>query len=416
MSKKILLPVTILVVGVLAIVALVFAKPKPVPRELPDEPALVQVAVTQAQQESLRLSVNAQGTVMPKREIELVAQVSGLISSVEPAFVDGGFFGAGQVLVRIDEREYQAALLSAKSRLADAAQRLAEEEGRSLQAAREWRDLGNQNANDLFMRKPQLASAQANLEANQGAVAIAGLNLERTQISAPFKGRVRETHVNLGQYVSAGTALAKVYDSTVVEVRLPLTEQQAALIDLPLTAGLVSDSNDRPKVTLTGTVAGEQHTWSGTLTRTDAFVDANSRMYYAVVEVVDPFAIDASEGDRKMPLLPGLFVQAEIEGKRLDNVVKLPRTALFERDKLLTLDGEHKIAEQKVRVLRRTEDEVWIRADLSENMLISLEKQSLTPVGTVVDPILPQAEPHVAPAESVAQVQAQTQTQVQGKD
>lgn len=415
MSKKILLPAAIFIVGTLAIAVLVFAKPKPVPRELPGEPALVQVAVTQAQQESsLRLSVNAQGTVVPKREIELVAQVSGLISGVEPAFVDGGFFDAEQVLIRIDEREYQAALLSAKSRLADAAQRLAEEEGRSLQAAREWRDLGNQNANDLFMRKPQLASAQANLDANQGAVAIAELNLERTQISVPFKGRVRETHVGLGQYVTAGTALAKVYDSTVMEVRLPLTEQQAALIDLPLTAGLASDSNERPNVILTGTVAGERHQWSGTLTRTDAFIDANSRMYYAVVEVKDSFAIDADEGERKVPLLPGLFVKAEIEGKRLDNVLKLPRTALFERDKLLTLDSEHKVAEQKVRVLRKTEDEVWVQAELNDSMLISLEKQSLTPVGTVVEPLLPQAEP--ASAESVAQVQTQTQTQVQGKD
>lgn len=409
MSKKVLFPVAICAVGLLAIAALVVAKPKPVPRELPDEPALVQVAVTEAHRESMRLKVKTQGTVTPKREIELVAQVSGLISGVEPAFVDGGFFDTEQVLVRIDEREYQAALLSAKSRLADAAQRLAEEEGRSLQAAREWRDLGNQNANDLFMRKPQLASAQANLEANQGSVAIAGLNLERTQISAPFKGRVRETHVNLGQYVSAGTPLATIYDSTVVEVRLPLTEQQAALIDLPLTAGLASGNSARPKVTITGTVAGEQHQWSGTLSRTDAFVDANSRMYYAVVEVVDPFAIDADESESKMPLLPGLFVEAEIEGKRLDNVLKLPRAALFERDKLLTLDGENKIAEQKVRVLRKTETEVWVQAELTESMLVSLEKQSLTPVGSVVEPMLPQGEAEPASAEAVAQVQAQAQ-------
>ncbi len=412
MLKKILLPAAIFLVGTLAVAALVVAKPKPVPRELPDESALVQVAVTEAHRESMRLKVKTQGTVMPKREIELVAQVSGLISGVEPAFVDGGFFDAEQLLVRIDEREYQAALLSAKSRLADAAQRFAEEEGRSLQAAREWRDLGNQNANDLFMRKPQLAAAKANLEANQGAVAIAGLNLERTQISAPFKGRVRETYVNLGQYVTAGTPLARVYDSTVVEIRLPITEQQAALIDLPLTAGQASSSHQQPKVTITGTVAGESYQWAGLLTRTDAFVDANSRMYYAVVEVVDPFAMDGAAGEREMPLLPGLFVEAEIEGKRLDNVVKLPRAALFERDKLLTLDGEHKIAEQKVRVLRKTENEVWVQAELSDSQLVSLEKQSLTPVGTVVKPLLPQGEPGSAAVEAVAQVQ----TQVQGRD
>lgn len=388
MLKKLLLPAIIAAIGIAAMALLVIAQPKPVPRAVEEESARIQVTVVPAKHQVLHLAVEAQGTVRPKREIDLVAQVSGQVVEVDPAFVDGGFFDADQPLLRIDEREYRAALSSARSRVADAEQRLAEERGRSLQAEREWRDLGNQSANDLFLRKPQMASAQANLESARGDLEVAELNLERTRIRVPFKGRVRQTRANLGQYVTAGTPLATVYDSTLVEVRLPLTESQATLIDLPLTPG----ATERVPVTITGSVAGEPHQWQGVLARTDAFVDPDSRLYYAVVEVADPFSIgsidsvEQASDDPGAPLLPGLFVSAEIQGKRLEGVLKLPRAALFERDRLLTLDEENSIAQHTVQVLRRSETHVWIKADIAEDTLISLDKHSLTPAGTSVEP------------------------------
>lgn len=388
MPKKIIMPLGIIVTGVLIISLLVVAQPKPVPHAMPEEPAQVQVKVTEGKQESLRLSVQAQGTVNPRRQIDLIAQVSGQVTTVDSAFVNGGFFRASQVLVGIDDREYQSARLNALSRVADAQQRLAEERGRSQQAEREWRDLGNETANNLFLRKPQLAAAEASLASAEGERVVADLNLERTQVSVPFHGRVRETHVDLGQYVTVGTRLATVYDSSVVEVRLPLTEAQAALIDLPLTPGTDDRVKEPIPVTLKGSVAGEFHQWQGLLVRTDAFVNADSRMYYAVVEVADPFTLRTADGQASAPLLPGLFVEAEIEGKRLDNVMQLPREALFGRDRLLTLDDDNVITEQTVRVLRRSDDQVWVQAALEDKVRITLEKQSLTPVGSEVDPVL----------------------------
>lgn len=401
MAKKLLMPLAIIAAGVVTISVLVTAKPKPTPGPTPDEPGPVKVMAVQAQQETQRLSVDAQGTVTPKREIELIAQVSGQIIKVEPVFVSGGFFEPAQVLFHIDDRDYRAALLTARAREAEARQRLAEERARSQQAEREWQDLGNQNANDLFTRKAQLASAEANLESAKAERTLAELNLERTKISVPFHGRIRQTHVNLGQYVSIGSSLATVYDSTVVEVRLPLTESQAALINLPLRPGLHGSTPEPTLVTIKGSVAGEQHQWTGVIARTDAFVDTNSRMYFAIVEVADPFALEGSDDNAGVPLLPGLFVEAEIEGKPIDNVVRLPRSALFERNKLLSLDSENRIAEQTVRVLRRTPSEIWVQAALDNGALITLDKQSLTPVGTVVEPIVDTASNLVfnAPAQ-----------------
>lgn len=379
MLKTILLPASITLAGIATISLLVFAQPKPSPQPPPPEPAHVQVAVAEAKNESLRLAVSAQGTVEPKREIDLVAQVTGQVVSVESAFVDGGAFTAQDTLLQIDDRDYRAAVLAAQARVAEAQQRLAEQQGQARQARREWRDLGSDNANELFLRKPQVAAARANLNAARGALEQAQLDLQRTRLRVPFSGRVKQTAVNLGQYVTAGTPVASVYDATVVEIRLPLTEKQASLVELPFKPQ--QTVTEPTPVTISATVAGRPGQWQGELVRTDAYVDAQSRLYYAVVEVAAPF-------DSDPPLLPGLFVEAKIPGKRLDKVLALPRPALFERDKLLTLDGENKIRQQQVRVLRRTEARVWVQAPgISDTTLITLEKQALTPAGTTVEPV-----------------------------
>lgn len=378
MNKKLIPLGLIALAGIGAITLLVLLKPKPQPAPLSIEKANVKVAVAPVEFQTVQLSVTAQGTVTPTREIDVIAEVSGRVTSVEPVFEDGAFFNESQILLNIDASDYLSAVLNAKARVAEAQYRLSEEQGLSRQARREWRDLGNENANELFLRKPQLAAAKANLDSARGDLGKAQADLDSTRISVPFGGRIKETFVDLGEYVTEGTKLATVFDSSQVEIRLPLTEAQAALLDLPFSPRPLERQS---LVTVRGSVAGESYEWNGVLARTDAYIDANSRMYVAVVEVEQPFSTG-------VPLLPGLFVDAEIEGKHMHNVVKLPRGALYQRDKLLMLDSDNKVSEKKVRVLRRTADFVWVKADIPEQTLIALEKQSLTPAGSIVDPLL----------------------------
>lgn len=378
MQNKLVLPIGIVLAGIAVIAVLFYAKPKPEPAPPTEEAGHLKISVVAAKPQTQRLVVNAFGTVLPKREIDLVAQVSGQIMSVEPAFIDGGYFVAADTLIQIDDRDYKAAYLAARAREAEAEKVLAEEHGRSRQAKKEWRDLGNENANDLFLRKPQLAAAQANLESARGEVARAELNLERTKITVPFDGRIKQTYADLGQFVTMSTRLATVYDSTAVEIRLPLTEKQAALVNLPLNASIARE--DLSTVIIKGSVAGVDHEWTGVLARTDAFVDEKSRMYYAVVEVKDPFA--------DVPLLPGLFVEAEIQGKELENVIILPRSSIFERNKVLIVDAENKTQTREVKTLLKTDTHIWVQAPFADSTLVSLEKQMLTPNGTEIEPIL----------------------------
>ena len=376
--KRIRLPFMVSVAGAVVIGVIATSKPKPKPHLDNDaERVKVSVSVQRATPTNTTLSVSTQGTVEPKREINLVAQVSGQVQIVEPEFVDGGVFEANQVLIQIEDRDYRSAYLAAKARLASAEQLAAEERGRARQAKREWRDLGNSDANDLFLRKPQLKAAEAAVDSAKADVARAKLDLERTQIRVPFNGRIRETFVDLGQYVSPGTPIAKVYDSSVVEIKLPLTDRQVGLVNLPLGYN-AQDKSTAPKATIHGVIGGEAYEWPARITRTAASIDTQSRMIFAVAEVETPI-------DANMPLVVGLFVTADIEGKVLKDVVTLPRDAVFKRDRMYVLDEKHAISEVEAKVLHRTSEKVWVKATLPSDSLIVLEKQALLSPGIEVD-------------------------------
>lgn len=361
--QRIPLALKIVVPGLAAVVLVATIKPAPVAMPQP-EPELPTVAVVTAQPSLQRLKVHSQGTVAPRREIDLVAQVGGRVTRVESNFVDGGFFAQEQALIQIDDRDYRFAHKRAEAQVSNAEQLLSTERGRVRQAQREWRDLGNAEANSLFLRKPQLAAAEASLASAQADLSKAALDLERTRITVPFDGRVRETFVDLGQYITPGTRIATVYDTASAEIRLPLSDRQAALVDLPLGFS-ATDKEKGPAVTIKGVIGGNEYSWLGHIARTDASIDTRSRMYYAVAEVDNPF-ISATDSSRAVPLIVGLFVEADIDGRALDDVIVLPRAAVFKRDKIYLSrandQGDNEIVLRRVKVLYKTQDQVWIQA------------------------------------------------------
>lgn len=306
------------------------------------------------------LTVETQGTVRPRREIKLVSQVGGRVESVSRRFAQGGFFAAGEELVKVEDVDYQFVIARAESQVAAARQKVAEEEGRTLQARREWRDLGSEQGNALFLRKPQLAAAKAALRASEADLDAARLDLERTSISVPFNGRISEKHVDVGQYVAPGTPVAAVYDTDVAQVRLPLTGRQVALLDLPLTYDNTSiDDTSGAPVVLSARFANRMWEWQGRIVRTDASIDENSRVVYAVAEIDKPFAREP--GSDRPPLSPGLFVSAAISGRQLPNVVLLPRSALRSDDSVMIVDAQRKAQVREVRVLQSSSGQLWVQ-------------------------------------------------------
>lgn len=365
----------VLVVGGGLSFALLVGKPHPEP-EQPADIALPVVDVVVAAPTVRSLSVETQGTVRPLREIKLASQVGGRVEYVSPRFAQGGFFAANEPLVKVEDIDYQFVIARAESQVAAARQRVAEEEGRALQAKREWRDLGSEQANALFLRKPQLASARAALKASEADFAAAQLDLSRTSISAPFNGRISEKYVDIGQFVAPGTAIAMVYDTDVAQVRLPLTDRQVALLDLPINYddGIAGAKNGA-SVRLRARFANKEWEWVGRLVRTDATIDVNSRVVYAVAEIEKPFARDPDS--ERPPLSPGLFVSAIISGRQLAQVTELPRSALRSDGSVMIVDDEQTAQSRIVQELQSDTHYVWVqglsggeRVIVHENKLI----------------------------------------------
>tara|TARA_B100001540_G_scaffold314979_1_gene341080 strand:- start:2 stop:1198 length:1197 start_codon:yes stop_codon:yes gene_type:complete len=349
----------VLLAGTAVAYGLLVGKPDPVPESPPQlGPPLVKVLAVQPAQRSL--AVVTQGTVRPVREIKLVSRVAGRVERVSSRFAQGGFFSAEEELVKLEDVDYRLAIARAESQVAAARQRLAEERGRALQARREWRDLGSEEANALFLRKPQIAAAEAALRASEADLQAAQLDLQRTAIAAPFNGRISEKNVDIGQYVTPGTPIAGVYATDAVEVHLPLTGRQVALLDLPLNYDNdARDADDGAPVTLRAHFANRDWEWRGRIVRTDASIDEDSRVVYAVAEVAKPFAREP--GSERPPLAPGMFVHATISGRPLPDVVELPRSALRSSGDVLIVDAQRRVQARQVHLLDSDERSVWVQ-------------------------------------------------------
>jgi RND family efflux transporter MFP subunit len=353
----------VLAIGIVIVLFFKYGKPTPeqVDSVVVDAPT---IDVLQIKPGPIVMTVHTQGTVKPWLEIDVLSQVKGEVKEVGASFAEGGFFSKGDSLVRVDELNYQTALLRARAKLADAEQALALEKGRALQAKREWRNLRDEDANALFLRKPQLQSAEAQVAAAKGDVASAKLDLEYTKIKLPFAGRVKSTHVNLGQFVSNGMKVASVFSTEKVEVRLPLSDSQVSLLDLPINHGNKSLVGGVP-VLLNGVFSGQTWQWEGVIKRTSAVIDDRSRFFYAVAEVYEPF----KQIDAKPPLNIGQFVRAEIRGRIVDNAMILPRRALRAGNSIWVVDKFSKLRAIKVNVLQSLDDQITVQLNSESDVL-----------------------------------------------
>ncbi|MGB3624941.1 MAG: efflux RND transporter periplasmic adaptor subunit [Henriciella sp.] len=308
---------------------------KPQPEKAEEQARGLSVFAEAAELTDLELTVSAQGEVQPQRQIIVAPQISGRISFVSPDFIDGGFIREGQVLVRLEAEDYRLAIVRAQSGVASAEQRLAREEAEAELAIQDLEELGITNTSPLARREPQLAEARASLDSAKAQLADAQLALNRTAVTAPFSGRVRERNADLGQFVSPGQALGTIFATDVVEVSLPLSDEEMGRVGLPL-AFAETKSTQGPDVIFKANVAGQPRQWNGRIVRTSAAISPQTRLITAIAELRDPYGTGSDNG---VPMAPGLFVNAEVEGEQVQNVVRVPRSALRGVDEIYIGDG-----------------------------------------------------------------------------
>ena len=308
----IVLPLALLSAGVFATVAMIAAREEPETKPIEIPPLLVRVI--EAQPETVALQVYAEGTVAPRTESQLVPEVSGRVVEISPSLAVGGFFEEGEALIRIEAREYDLAVIRANAAIAQAKLRLATERQEAEVARKEWQDLGRGEPNPLVVREPQIAEALAALASAEAILEQAKFDLERTVVRAPYAGRVRSKQVDVGQFVQRGAPAATLYSVDVAEVKLPIPDAQLEFVNLPLAYRGGAENARGPEVTLSAQFAGREHKWRGRIVRTEGEIDPATRMVHAIAQVEDPYA--PGRDARRPPLAVGMFVEAEIQGRR----------------------------------------------------------------------------------------------------
>ena len=358
-------PVAILLGGVLLAGLLLVTGPRVQPT--PPGATAPLVRALEITPGELQLSVHTHGTVVPRTESDLVPEVSGPVTWVSPALVSGGFFALSEPLLRIDALDYQVALEQASARLA----RAASEQRRAAKELTRQRGLAERrvaSAAQLDDAENAAHVAEAVLREARASLSRAERDLERTEIVAPYDGRVRSESVDVGQFISRGTPVAKLYAVDYAEIRLPVPDEELAFLDLPLLYREDAPGKG-PEVILRARFAGAEHEWRARVVRTEGELDPKSRMVTVVARVRDPYA---RSGERP-PLSVGLFVAAEILGDSIADAVALPRSALREGDQVFVIDAEGRLRSRDVDVLRIVGNEVVLRSglDAGERVCIS---------------------------------------------
>ena len=307
--------------------------------------------------------------------MDIVPQVTGQVVATHRSLVAGGFFKSGEVLIEIDPRDYELAVERAQAAVARAKVTLEREQAEADVAREEWNGLHpDEEPTALVIREPQIRQAEAELAAAVADLSVAKLNLERTRLSLPFDGVVVSESVDVGQFVGNGSRLATVYGTKVVEVRVPLDSREMAWFDVPTRGGGKGSPAE-----VSASFGGTRSVWKGRVTRMEAQVDQMSRMVHVVIEVPKPY--DTSAGHPA--LLPGSFVDVNIFGRTLDEVVAVPRYAVREDGRVWVFsDGTLRIRE--VEVLRADRQQTLISSGLEEGDLVIVSSLDAVTEGMTV--------------------------------
>jgi len=396
--------IIVLALALAVAVTLVALRPKAQRQPLPKTGRLVEVISIQPQ--AVTMPVNVFGTIRPREKLLLVAEVRGEISSMAQSFAEGNCVDRETVLAVIDPVPYSLEVERASGQVERVAAQLSKLQqdvknlkanraiaGEDLQLAedefdrlddlyknkvtsRTNRDRAEQGflasrvkrqaiENQLALIGPLQAGLESDKKIARAALQQAEYNLERTKITAPFGGWVLEKKIETGQHVDTGQYLGSIYKANAldIEVSVPLQDLKW------LRNGDRGLSEFKADIRLPGNAGGTR--WSGRLARVMAGLDEKTRMQRFVIEIdPDGQMVGRCSGPADLDSLrPGMFVEVAIQGRRMEQLFKLPRYVVQADDTVyVAAGGELRI--KPVRVVRRLGETVFIDQGITADDLI----------------------------------------------
>lgn len=381
--KKVVLPLLVLALAIGAMVFLFSLRPPPPSQPLERVP--VPVLFMETEGEALRLQVETQGFVQPARTARLAAEVGGRVIERAPNAEVGDFVEEGEVLIRIDPRDYEAAVAEAEAALRSAEAELLRAEADADQAEADLRETGVEDPSPLARRLPQLEAARVGVDSAKAGLQLARTNLARTRLRAPFDAQVESVSVEVGDVVAGrGGEVARVQSTGRAEILLPLSRRQLALLDLPASpAAIARPPEAKPRVHLTLGAEEDAAHAAGWIDRLAGTVDETTRLRNAVAILPDPLTLG---GVDRVAFPFGSFVEARIEGRSLPRAFRLPAVALVGENRVRVVDADNRLREREVRVVQRRGREVVVTEGLADGDRVCLTPLEIFVPGMEVAP------------------------------
>jgi RND family efflux transporter MFP subunit len=377
-------------------------RPEPKSKKIVKKIPFVEVVVVNKQ--SLRSSIRTYGTVRPRTQTTLIAEVAGIIEQVAPfkdevnpsknqkevraSFRAGGFFRKGDLLLKIEDIDLRASVAEAKANLSRAKLQLVQEQELAKQAKIEWGDREWSKAPDLVKRIPQIHKAEAEAEAAQAKLGQAQHNLARAQVQAPFEGRILQTMADIGQRVGGGasSALAEVYALDSAEIDLSLSRSEMNFLGFSDGSSAWSGrpsrlQASRIKIETEVLDTSGQVAYKGILERSEGVVDQQTRLNKLVARVDNCFSNPFRESSKPTvePLRVGQFVNLRLRGSQVQ-VFVVPDSAFRSQDTILVVDSKNGLRKRKVTTLHRHGKEVWVTQGLKNG-----DRVCVTPVEIITE-------------------------------
>ncbi len=362
--------------------------------------------VIRIEKQDVQLSVDSYGVVEPKYKAEVVSEVIGSVNYISPDFAVGKFVRKGDLLARLDDSDYHADLAQAEASLAQAQAKLKEEIARGKVAKKTLRDVSANKKTALGLREPQRKQEEANVKFAKAGVERAKRNLAKTEIRAPFDALVKMKNINMGSYLTQGKLIGELYGTETAEIRLPITPNSFSYLDL--------NRLDSRKLNIEAQYGDTQiNHWAAKLVRNEGIIDKDNRMIYLIAEVDDPYnlksplgkssiksisSLSTSSPSLSLPVLQfGTFVTTTIQGKKVKDVIKLPRHVV-RSEQVIVVDSQNKTQTRQVNVVRSDNENAYVIGGLEDGEFVSLIRADSLIDGTEVKTVMSQSyTPEIAP-------------------
>ena len=339
------------------------------------------VKTTPIKPQSYQLKIHSSGSVQAHTQTTLVAEISGKITQVKDRFEEGNYVNKGDTLMSIDKTDYINALKIAKSEIYQKELALKEQVAQGNLAKQDWDLFGEKKRtpSKLALREPHIASAKAALGAAKIRKEQAQTNLDRSIVKAPYAGRILERSIAVGQYVTPGTKLGKLYSTDYVEVRLPLSLTDYEQLQLPehYQGEKLPVTQDLPRVIFYAQSHKGRHEWLGRIVRTSAALNESTRQLSVIARIDKPFSRSTTGAP---PVKIGQFLQAEILAEKLNNIALIPISAIHEGKEILLLEGDQ-IKLQAIDIIASDKDHLIIS---TKNLPLD-KPLILTPPSSTID-------------------------------